>query len=97
MLVSRRLIMAGLLCLSTALAYAQEEMLVSRSAGKLLQDDSIDLTLATRQRPLVYSPAPDPSQTRDVNSSQGLRQQTGIANRHDQYFSIYDADVQPIA
>lgn len=97
MLVSIRLIMIGLLCISTASTYAQEEMQVSRSAGKPLQDDSIDLTLAARQGPLVFSPTPDASQTRDVNSPQGLRQQTGIANRHDQYFSIYDADVQLLA
>jgi hypothetical protein len=89
--------MIGLLCISTASIYAQEEMLVSRSAGKPLQDDSIDLTLVARQGPLVFSPTPDASQTRDVNSPQGLRQQTGIANRHDQYFSIYDADVQLLA
>ena len=97
MLVSIRLLMIGLLCISTASTYAQEEKLVSRSAGKPLQDDSIDLTLAARQGPLVFSSTPDASQTRDVNSPGGLRQHTGIANRYDQYFSIYDADVQLIA
>jgi hypothetical protein len=89
--------MIGLLGFISVSTYAQEEMLVSRSAGKMLQDDSIDLTLAASQGPPVFSPTPDASQTRDVNSPEGLRQQTGIANRYDQYFSIYDADVQLIA
>lgn len=97
MITMNRMIMIGLLGFISVSTYAQEEMLVSRSAGKMLQDDSIDLTLVASQGPLVFSPTPDASQTRDVNSPEGLRQQTGIANRYDQYFSIYDADVQLIA
>jgi len=50
------------------------------------------MTVAWHRQPRL-TPAPDRSQTRDLNSQQGLANRTGIANRYDQQFSVYDADV----
>lgn len=74
-------------------SYAQSDIQVSRSAGKLAEDDNIELIHVVRSREPVSSPVPDSSQTRDLNSPQGLENQTGVANRYDQLFSVEDADV----
>ena len=88
-----RLIIIGLLLGFSISAYAQEDMLVSRSAGKLVQDDSIELTTEVRKQELVINQVPDRNQTRDTTSTQSSDGQVAIANRVDQYFSIYDANV----
>ena len=88
-----RLILIGLLCGFSLSVSAQEDMLVSRSAGKLVEDDSIELTTEVKKQDLVIAQAPDADQTRDTTSTQSSDGQTIISNRDDQYFSIYDADV----
>ena len=88
-----RLVIIGLLsgvCLSVQ---AQEDRLISRSAGKLVEDDSIELTTEVRKRDLVITQLPDQDQTRDTTSTQFRDGQTGTANRNDQYFLIFDANV----
>ena len=88
-----RLITMGLLCGFSLSVYAQEELMVSRSAGKLAGDDSIELPTEVKNRDLVITQAPDANLSRDTTSTQSSDGQTTIANRDDQYFSIYDANV----
>jgi len=87
------LLLAGILCGAAMPSYAQDDTQVSRSAGKLAVDDSIELMSVVRHRRPVLSMTPDSSQTRELNSPQGLANRTGMANRYDQQFSVYDADV----
>jgi hypothetical protein len=87
------LIIIGLLPGASLSVQAQEGMLVSRSIGKLVQDESIELTTAVRKQALVITEPPGQDQTRDTTSTQIRERQPGIANRYDQNFSIYDANV----
>ena len=87
------LITIGLLSGVSLSVQAQEGMLVSRSIGKLVLDESIELTTEVRKQDLVITEPPDQDQTRAATSSQFREGQTGIANRNDQYFLIYDANV----
>jgi hypothetical protein len=75
--------------------FALEGQQSSRSAGKLKQDQSIDLSAERKQRDLVIKPEPDVSE--NYAESAAAQRLAGIANRHDQLFEIYDADVQLIA
>jgi hypothetical protein len=86
-------LVAGLLCGFMMSSYAQDDIQVSRSAGKPAGDGSIELMSVVRHRQPVLSPAPDSDQTRDLNSPQGLANRPGMANRFDQQFSVSDADV----
>lgn len=73
-------------------AFAAEGQQSSRSAGKLKQDQSIDLPAVLKQRELVVKPTPTaPENYAESDAAQRL---AGIANRHDQLFEIYDADVR---
>ncbi len=88
-----RLVIIGLLSGFSLSVQAQEGTLVSRSVGKLVVDDNIDLTIAIKKQDLVITQLPDKDQTRDTTSTQFRDGQSGIANRNDQYFLIYDANV----
>ena len=77
----------------TAMVYAQSETQLSRSAGKLVEDSSIDLATEVKLREPVESPAPEQDPIGDSLTGQDSQGQATIANRHDQYFSIYQADV----
>ena len=78
-----------------AVAFADEALQSSRSAGKLQQDQSVDLSAELRQLdPLIKS---RPSVAEDYASSARAQEFDGIANRHDQLFEIYDADVRLIS
>lgn len=87
------LIIIGLLSGFSLSVQAQEDVLVSRSAGKLVEDDSIELAVEVQKQELVFSQAVDQNQARNATSTQVREGQTGTANRHDQYFSIFDASV----
>jgi hypothetical protein len=87
------LIIIGMLSGVSLSVQAQEGMLVSRSIGKLVQDESIELTTEVRKQDLVITGPPDQEQTRDTTSTRIRQGQAGIANRYDQYFTIYDASV----
>jgi len=93
MQATKRLIITGLLLGFSLSVYAQQETLVSRSAGKLIQDVSVELMTEVQKQDPVISPTPVQNQTRDTTATQGIDTQTVIANRHDQLFSIYDASV----
>jgi hypothetical protein len=83
------ILMSTLLPAAVPEAGAADPVLVSRSAGKLLQDDSIDLSqrleATKREKPVVAE---------DYASTPEAQLLAGVANRHDQRFEIYSADVE---
>lgn len=93
----KRLITIYLLLGCTAVAYAQSDTQLSRSAGKLVEDNSIDLVREVKLRKPVESLALEQDSTRDALVEQDSLQQTTTSNRHDQYFLIYDAYVDLLA
>lgn len=75
--------------------FAAEEVQSSRSVGKLKLDQDAELSQLMQQTAPV-------SKTRPVKSENYMasvegQQYEGVANRHDQLFEIYDADVQTIS
>jgi hypothetical protein len=72
-------------------ALAAEEQQSSRSAGKLKLDSSIDLSAELKKREPVVRAAPTESE--NYAESEAAQRLAGVANRHDQLFEIYDADV----
>lgn len=89
-----RMLATGLIFACSSVLFAQEDMLVSRSAGKMVQDNSIDLSLKLKSQHLYSKPAPDLNNIDARAEHNTGDQQTGLANRHDQYFEIYSADVE---
>lgn len=90
----KRMIATGLIFASCSAVFAQDEMLVSRSAGKMVHDDSIELSQKIKSQRLFSRPALDLNKVEIVPEDNLGNQQTGIANRHDQIFEIYRAGVQ---
>ncbi len=88
-----QLMITGLLCMTSLSLYAEQDMLVSRSAGKLVENDSIELKTEVKKQDLVIIQAPGEEQTRETTTTQSNDGDTTIVNRGDQYFSIYDANV----
>lgn len=85
--------LAGLLCVISLGVFAQsmgdsEIVQTSRSVGKQVSDNSINLLEAVKSKDIVNG---KPLEEETLESTD---QQTVIANRYDQYFSIYDADVE---
>ena len=79
----------------TPTVYAAETQQSSRSAGKLKLDQSIDLTQALRQQePVVRARSAESENYAAYVAAQDL---AGVANRHDQLFEIYEADVNTIS
>ena len=82
----------GVFCLLSlfslsGMAQSQDEQELSqfaRSAGKQFDDQSIDLETELKTRQAV----------RGKRREETVSQARSVANRHDQYFSIYDADVE---
>ena len=73
----------------------QADNLVSRSAGKLRQDTTTDLSQMLKQREAVSPALLDESGNYAARTS--VQSSDGVANRHDQLFEIYSADVQLIS
>lgn len=94
MKIFNRVLATGLIFACSSALFAQDEMLVSRSAGKLLHDNSIELSQKLKSQILYSKPAPDLTKLDTKPEENTGDQQTGIANRHDQYFEVYSADVQ---
>ena len=91
--IKSQLGLAGILCLinlgvAAQTAIGSEVVQTSRSIGKQLSDDSIDLRQAVKSQTVVSGAL------KESNMIVSRDQQLVIANRHDQYFSIYDADVE---
>ena len=75
--------------------FAADTQQSSRSAGKLRQDQSIDLSQRLKQtEPVVRS---KPSAPENFAASADASRLAGVANRHDQLFEIYDADFELLA
>ena len=72
-----------------------DETQSSRSTGKLKSDLSIDLTDELQQLLPLVKAKPTVAENYDALPTAGSR--AGIANRHDQLFEIYEADVVPVA
>lgn len=91
----------GILLLSLALlgydlpVLAAEQQQVSRSAGKLKLDQDTDLSQVLQMREPVTKTRP--SEPENYAASAARQNLDGVANRHDQLFEIYDADVALIA
>jgi hypothetical protein len=76
-------------------AFAAGEVQSSRSAGKLKLDQDIDLSQLLQQLEPVSKARP--AQSENYAASTVAQQFAGVANRYDQLFEIYDADVQTIS
>ena len=86
------LLLPAVLLLGTGPASAEDSQQSSRSAGKLRQDQSIDLSQALQQaEPITRSKSLD---AENYAMRQGGEQLDGVANRYDQLFEIYEADLQ---
>jgi hypothetical protein len=72
--------------------FAAEEVQSSRSAGKLKLDQDTDLVQLLQQREAVAKARP--AQAENYTATAEGQEYAGIANRYDQVFEIYDADVQ---
>jgi len=83
---------SALLLAAGSSAFAADELLVSRSAGKLQQDQSIDLSTELKLSEPVSRA--QPSQSENFAQSPLAERLAGTANRHDQLFEIYTADVR---
>ncbi len=89
-------ILLGIAVLAVAgAAGAAETLQSSRSAGKLQADSGIDLAQELKLREAVSREAPAASE--DYASTGQGATLDGIANRHDQLFEIYSADVRLVA
>lgn len=76
-------------------AFATGEVQSSRSAGKLKLVKDTDLSRLLQQHaPVVRA---KPTEAENYAASAVAQQFDGIANRHDQVFEIYDANVQTIS
>lgn len=88
----------GIIILSAVLlnvespVFAAELQQSSRSVGKLKQDQSTKLAAELKRREPAVKPAP--TTTENFAASATAQRLAGIANRHDQLFEIYDADVR---
>ena len=94
MTITNRILATGLIFACSSLLFAQDEMLVSRSAGKLVHDDSIELSQKLKSQSLYVKPTLDLIKVDARPEHNTGDSQTGIANRHDQYFEVFSADVQ---
>ncbi len=89
-------ILTGIAMLAiAATAGASESLQSSRSAGKLAADRSTDLAQALKRQEPVTRAAPTVSEDY-VSAARGTTLD-GIANRHDQLFEIFSADVRLVA
>ena len=75
--------------------FADEEVQSSRSAGKLKLDQDTVLSQLLQLSEPVSKARPDQSENYTA-SAEGQKYE-GVANRHDQLFEIYDANIQTIS
>ncbi len=84
-----------LLAIAGSTALASGTQLSSRSAGKLALEQGIDLSERVKQAEPVVRAESEAAENYDASSA--ARRFAGVANRHDQLFEIYDADVRLVA
>lgn len=88
-------LLPALLLALTGSAGAGDSLQSSRSAGKLRQDQTIDLSQQLQaSEPLTR---PKTEQTENFAARPSSEPQSYTANRYDQLFEIYEADVQLIS
>jgi hypothetical protein len=88
-------LLAALLLVANTFANADDELQTSRSAGKLRIDQATDLSAVLKQSEVVSRPAAVEAENYAARAP--LERFDGVANRYDQLFEIYEADVQLIA
>jgi hypothetical protein len=88
-------LLSALLIAASTLANADDGLQTSRSAGKLRMDQATDLSAVLKQREVVSRPAVKEAENYAARAP--LEGFDGVANRYDQLFEIYEADVQLIA
>jgi len=89
--IKSQLGLTGLLCAMSLGVFAQGDIAqTSRSFGKLVNDDSIDLSQAVKSQAIVKNVLRVSPDNTDVA-------QRSIANRYDQHFWIHSADVELIS
>jgi len=76
-------------------AFADGKVQTSRSVGKLKQDEGTDLSQLLEQREAVSRA--QTAESENYTASAAVQKFAGVANRHDQLFEIYDADVHTIS
>ena len=81
--------------LTVQAGFAEEALQSSRSVGKLKADQLVDLTRELKKQAAVIRAKP--TQAENYDASAEANAQPGVANRHDQLFEIYAADVDLIA
>ncbi len=85
----------GAALLAGTQATAADNLLKSRSAGKLQGDQTVDLKAELqRQEPIVREKT---ELDQNYSNNPAAARYAGVANRHDQLFEIYQADVQLLA
>lgn len=89
------LLLPTLLLCSLQSALAADDLQSSRSAGKLRDNQAIDLSQQLRDSATLTRPKP--VQAENYAAREDASQQAGVANRYDQLFEIYEADVQLLA
>lgn len=91
----RIFLLATTLLMSSTAVQAEADLQSSRSAGKLKADQSQDLSQVIKQvEPIVRA---RPTEAENFAASSANQQLAGVANRHDQLFEIYTADVELLA
>jgi hypothetical protein len=78
-----------------SIAHASDELQTSRSAGKLRMDQVTDLTAVLKQHEAVSRAAS--TEPENYAARMAVQPYDGAANRYDQLFEIYEADVQLLA
>ncbi|MCG6891397.1 MAG: choice-of-anchor H family protein [Gammaproteobacteria bacterium] len=85
-------LLSALLLGAGSIANAADELQTSRSAGKLRIDQATDLSAVLKQREAVSRVAAKEPENYAAGTAAQLFD--GVANRYDQLFEIYEADVQ---
>ena len=88
-------LLSVLLLGASFVADAADPVQTSRSAGKLRHDSTTDLALLLKQREPVSRAALD--QPENYAARAPLQHDASVANRYDQLFEIFEADVQLIS
>ena len=95
MKLSLMALLSVVLLVMSSIVDAVDSIQISRSAGKMRQDSTTDLSQLRKQSEPLSRALVDESENYAARAP--LQPNAGVANRHDQLFEIYDADVQLIS
>ena len=88
-------LLSVVLLVMSSIVDAADNTQTSRSAGKMRQDSTTDLSQLRKQSEPLSRALVDEPENYAARAPQ--QRNAGVANRHDQLFEIYDADVQLIS